>query len=292
MKKIAPLFFIGCLILGAGFFIWTARHSSAPVPTLALKHPTVSAQKGPLKLTLTLYSDTVPRGGPLWFRLTVTNVGKKPFNVNDPLFAPYFLDDGKNFIDYLSLNSGMKKGFYLAIFDDKGKWVGSDYMGTGLIIDIDPCLGPYVGNVLWDTLRESWKIKTADQFEKREADEKKFKSLWNQVVNPGQSIETIAWSYHGLCDGQRPHPPTPPGRFAEYYKLDLSKPGTYKVYARLNHVPTKKEIEEEKREDRAALRVDKEMGWKSDWYKSERAKKSDPEDAIIKTPAISFEVLP
>ena len=288
MKKIAPLFFILCLVLGLGIFIWTMRRQAKPTPSVAFKHPSVSAQKGPLKLTLTLYSDTVPRNGPLWFRLSVTNVGKKPFNINDPIFAPYFLDDGKNFIDYLG--TAEQEGFYIVVLDAKGKRVGSDYLGTGLIVDIDPCLGPYEDSWPWYKLKESWKISGADQFAKREADEKKFKSLWNQVVNPGESIETIAWSYHGLCDGQRMRPPTPPGRFAEYYKLDLKKPGDYKIYAGLNHVPTKKEIEEENKETQIAKESYREHGWKYDLGQTKRIQ--TPTDAIIRTPAITFEVLP
>ncbi len=286
MKRIAPLFFILCLVLGLGIFVRMMRHRPKPIPNVAFKHPSVSAQKGPLKLTLTLYSDTVPRNGPLWFRLSVTNIGKKPFNINDPIFAPYFLDDGKNFIDYLALNSGMKKGFYLVVLDDKGKRVGANYSGTPPLIDFDPCTMWKYGNWPFSKFAD---IRD-DLAMKRDLAEQKFKSFWPHVVSPGESIETIAWSYHGYCDSQRAHPPTPPGRFAEYYKLDINQPGTYKIYAGLNHVPTKKEMEERKGAERVVRRIFREQGWK---YHANRAKPiQTPEDLVVKTPAITFEVLP
>jgi hypothetical protein len=284
MKKIAPLFFILAVALSLWICVEIARHPAVTAPPPTSEQFVTSAQKGPLRLTLTLYSNRVPRGGPLWFRLGVANIGKKSFTISDPVFASRFLDDGDNFIDYLSVN-GDQKGFHLIVLDEKGKEVDQSYQGTGLIIDVDPCLGGYDWNWSWSKIQ-----RASDSFKKRQLDVDNFKALWNHSVDPGKSIETIAWSYHGLCNGQRAHPPTPPGRFAELYGLDLSKPGHYRIYAGLNHVPTQKEIEEQKKVDRDSLEVDREHGWKSDWYG--RKYVETPEDAVIRTPAISFEVLP
>ncbi len=70
----------------------------------AASRPQVSAQKGPLKLTLTPYSNRVPRDGPLWFCLSATNTDKKAFYINDPIFFRHFLraltcPDGKIVIE-------------------------------------------------------------------------------------------------------------------------------------------------------------------------------------------------
>jgi hypothetical protein len=291
MKKIAPIFFSFCIALGAGIFIWAMRHPHAPVlsPDVRSKHPSVSAQKGPLKLTLTLYSDKVPRNGPLWFRLTVTNVGKKPFTIDDPLFAPYFLDDGENLIDYLSDPFKKKNSFHLVVLDDKGREVAQKYQ-TVWAMEMDPCIGFPDNSFESELLSKAQRRKSRAQFKERAIAEKDFKANWKRLVSPGSSIETIAWSYHGYCKGERKNPPIPPGRFAEFYGLDLSRPGHYRIFAGLNHVPTKKELEEKKKEDQDALEVDKKMGWKSDWY----GRKSIPraEDAVIQTPPIDFEVLP
>ncbi len=291
MKKIASVFFSLCVALGAGIFIWMMRHSHAPVLSsdVRLKHPSVSAQKGPLKLTLTLYSDTVPRNGPLWFRLTVTNVGKKPFTIDDPLFAPYFLDDGENFIDYLSDPLKKKNSFHLVVLDDKGKEVAQKYQ-TVWAMEMDPCIGFPDHSFESELLSKAQRLKSRVQFEERAIAEKGFESTWKRLVSPGSSIETIAWSYHGYCKGERKNPPIPPGRFAEFYGLDLSRPGHYRIYAGLNHVPTKKEIEEEKKEDQDALDAYRRMGWKYDLGQTKRIQ--TPTDEIIRTPTITFEVLP
>ncbi len=289
MKRIAPLFFILCLVLGLGIFIWTMRHQAKPTPSVAFKHPSVSAQKGPLKLTLTLYSDTVPRNGPLWFRLSVTNIGKEPFTIDDPLFAPKFLDDGENFIDYLSDPLKKKNSFHLVVLDDKGKEVAQKYQ-TVWAMEMDPCMGFPDNSFESELLSKAQRLKTRIQFKERDIAEKHFEATLKHLVNPGSSIETIAWSYHGYCKGERKNLPIPPGHFAEFYGLDLSRPGHYRIFAGLNHVPTKKELEEKKKEDQDALDAYRRMGWKPDWY----GRKSIPraEDAVIQTPPINFEVLP
>lgn len=291
MKKIAPIFFGLCVALGAGIFIWTMRHTPASVsPDVGSKHPSVSAQKGPLKLTLTLYSDRVPRGGPLWFRLTVTNVGKKPFEIDDPLFAPYFLDDGENFIDYLSDPFKKKNSFHLVVLDDKGTDVAQKYQ-TVWAMEMDPCIGFPDNSFESELLSKAQRRKSRAEFKERAIAEKDFKATWKHLVKPGNSIETIAWSYHGYCKDERKNPPTPPGRFAEFYGLDLSRPGRYRIFAGLNHVPTKKEEEEQRKMELDAKEdCRKGIKWECDWYRLQYIK--TPEDAVIKTPPIDFEVLP
>jgi hypothetical protein len=258
MKKIAPLFFVFCLILGAGVFMWAMRRRPQPTPSVAIKHPSVSAQKGPLKLTLTLYSETVPRNGPLWFRLSVANTSKKTFYINDPIFSRHFLRHGNDFIDYLGDNHDKKTGFYLVVIDAAGHELEQHV--KPLLTDYNPCNGHYAWNEIIMSRSEMRKAKEETIIRN--------KIRRGRVVRPGQALETIPWSYHGFCGRRKAQ--SPPGHFAEFYELDLSEPGDYRVYAVLNDTPSE-EVKKFFRKHRVPI---------------------PPSEVSIRTPLIRFEVLP
>ena len=87
MMRIVAAFLIA-VFCGCEGLVWAAssalRNSKTPVP---LKPKTVTASKGPFKLTFEVANTEVREYDGLWVRLTMTNVGKKSLKVsNGPFF--------------------------------------------------------------------------------------------------------------------------------------------------------------------------------------------------------------
>jgi len=252
----------------------------------AAQEASVSAQKSPIKLTLTLHSKKIRLGDPLWFRLKLTNVSKVPIEIVNGLFC----SDYGVFKKSLESYAGLRKELYLVVVRADGKEVMNYYP----IPPIDGCIeneSGSMGSMSKESPAPPEIQRKVDQWKKEGLNNQQIQAKLDKEFNynpdyhppgwkekpypcsafelaPSKSVETPAWVFKGYCPGDRPHLPMPPGRFVEAIQFQLDKPAHYRVFAVYNVTSD------------------------SDTKKLYRELHMTPSDGYVKTPAINFEVTP
>ncbi|MEK7859254.1 MAG: hypothetical protein AAB320_08955 [Elusimicrobiota bacterium] len=192
-----------------------------------------SAKKGPLRLTLTLYSTKIRAKESIWFKIKLTNISKKDITITDRLF-----DENIDFQVAMKYN---QTGFYtfLSIRDPSGnllEWE-SPFLHHGCHPNYNN-KGPFFGEVGKPvSAEEAAKIKAVWAQEKKEPQPKE------RRLKPGESLTTRTWRAHGACQEESKYAAI--AGYAELRNLEFNTPGIYKVKATYDQDPgeeTRKEF--------------------------------------------------
>lgn len=173
-------------------------------------------------------------GEPVWIKLRLTNVGKKPMVVMDDLFT-----GPMNFQEALESNS--RYGVSIVITGPDGKDLIWDKGRNSPLI---PCSE---AGAIYDPVgtkkAAEWRKqgKSAEQIdellEKDLRAEEKKKRDWAlshhpvKKLQPGESIATGPWRYAGGCGRQEALLPAQIGDYAQLWNYRLDAPGRYKIRA-------------------------------------------------------------
>jgi len=197
----------------------------------------VTATKGPIQLTLRLYKKIVKLDTPLWYQISIKNVGKGKVGVVDKIFWDPTKVDGFIYPEVIGPDGK-------AIKQQEFRPRGND---THWEEDGHETLGVDQGNQLND-LRDQWKKQglSQDQIDSKSADyirdaqeAKSSTSLHGSspylLLLPGGSITTPAWAY---WDGRTTPRPKQIGAFAELMGVHLYPAGKYRVRAVYHEAPS------------------------------------------------------
>lgn len=199
-----------------------------------------SGTTAPIKLTFSVYKSSIAVGERLWFRVRITNVGKKAVLVHDDIFTdPWKLRDqilGRFgvFLEVLDPR-GRPLEFFSPMVDRHPPPQPSGEVPVSGLLEIH---GPEEG-----ALVDKWKSEglKSDEIDRRlmkhnmaKFDAEKLAARPRpRPLQPGEFLETKSWFHHRRMD--RSPPPEPIGDFArlEFFKFD--KPGTYRIRAVFDH---------------------------------------------------------
>ena len=191
----------------------------------------VSGRRGPVRLTLTLYSNKVQVGQPIWYRVTLTNIGKRRFGVYESAFC----SDKKHFMEVLKSHDDIKRELFIVAIGSDGKRLMPYYR-------LQP-RGGSSADIKYKRLGSDFKVLPEEKEDERHVPNPEFFGgplegcPASNTLEPGQSLETPVWAFEGFGPGQRPNPPIPPGHFAEMAQFEFKKPGNYRVYAVFDTTP-------------------------------------------------------
>lgn len=264
----------------AAWFLLVPTLASAR--TAAPAEAETSAIKGPIKLTLSVYrtkvklqkirvftgrdfaglerdfGDNLPNDSriyekydiykngfinePVWFRITIQNVGKRTGPFPGPLFNAEL-----DFAEWLEKDARFKGGF-LSVMDPAGKLVTPPEPLRGMLGT--PCPSNYAPPETPDEIADrkergelikAWKKAglTIDQMNERldkltpkqwkARDDRKWERHYKKRLKPGETVSTPTWRY-STCHVPRDDVHPPEG-FAELHDYKLDKPGTYRIRA-------------------------------------------------------------
>lgn len=178
----------------------STAHSNPPAARNSSKSSV--AEKGPVRLTLELAETKLHPDDSLWVRLSITNIGKKPFKVDDEAF------DSLHILTDLAPSLGLE---IQDLKDGKPVFVQKED-GMPFDNDSEPCLKTYL---------------------EREA---RRPPVIPRMLAPGGTISTPAVSWFSLidvaCRGHAEESPRPP--YGELGDLFLST-GSYRLRAKYRH---------------------------------------------------------
>lgn len=173
-------------------------------------------------------------GEPLWIKIRLTNIGKKPMAVKDDLFTGPL-----KFPEALEANSSY--GVSVVITGPNGKKVPSESIRDTSAL---PCSGSTSRFDPAATAKAvAWRKegKSQEQIDELFAEairaEEKRKKKWEMINHPikklnrGESISTGPWRYQGNCAGQGALFPQQVGDYAQLWNFHLDSPGVYKISA-------------------------------------------------------------
>lgn len=333
-----------CLVV-----LWIASSARAQnVPAEA----EVSASSGPIKLTLSVYRTKLhlgteyvnemdwkqfekdhpgkevgqvgnwksyehpkPRGiaDPLWIRLRVTNVGKKPIVISDHLFT-----GRTNFAAALTDNLEHKMSFYVEVLGPDGKpvrwspqvacprvwskeeirafnntpeqisrrrrydalgkkWVKAGYSREKMQNLLDKVVAEE------NAKKEPSKEERAARAIEEEKEQRRLHP--NKNLAPGESATTASFVAPGLCPTYRAVLPSPIGDFAELWNYHIHEAGSYKIRAMYEGRPLCSRVDRYVGIERTVLQEDCRKGLISTFRATDM-------DVFVRVPPISIEVHP
>jgi hypothetical protein len=160
-------------------------------------------------------------GDAIWVRLTITNVGKEPVGIVEPLFNPR-----KDITTTLSDSIGLRRRVYLELTDASGTQIKfwppfSD----------DVCTNPGRESAPW-THHVSTRGFAVPGSEKSTGESDSF-GKW---LKPGESIKTRAYMYRGSCPEPLPKDILSRG-FAQIKGFQIPEAGRYRLRAVYDYRP-------------------------------------------------------
>lgn len=181
-------------------------------------------------------------GEPLWIRIRLTNVGKKPMFVMDDLFTGP--DDFQK-----TLEAG-RYGVSVVITGPDGNkvpWQSTKEIFGMQCPENDPTSSEYrptpqpgqnpkekVQIEAWrkegKSTREIYKLLNEQEAARRRREQTESKHPIARL-EPGETISTRPWRYSGKCKKDNARLPHQVGDFAELWNFHLDSPGTYKIRA-------------------------------------------------------------
>lgn len=241
----------------------------------------VSASSGPIKITLQFYRKKLGKMDGVWYKLIVTNVGKKDLELSEKVFAdPWAMKD----------SSREKSGLYLDIQDGGGNQVFFNPRGgTGSDVADGPFFQPLGADEQkrWDTKRAEWrkqglsetdveyKVARARIDERRAASRAPEKPRDSFLLAPSASTTTPAWAapYSNFAE-----PVPTPKLLGDYTELPIAAgPGRYRIRAVYDRQPPC-----DKHQDR----------WLTSFCKEHPDAPRRAWDVLVQTPYIKFEIAP
>lgn len=176
----------------------------------------VSATSGPVKLTLAVYKTRLKVGENVRARLTVTNVGKKAFALDDFLFNPK-QDPHAG----LHRNTASKSGTFLEALDQDGKPMPQVFhMDTVGWEECEPGKAPVRSAFTWDE-KASNVVK----------------------LEPGESASNSPWAWAPDCLPEGKAAPKPIAPYMEVDAYPLDRPGRYRLRAVYDQAVTGEDVQ-------------------------------------------------
>ncbi|MBI3505024.1 MAG: hypothetical protein HY059_09300 [Proteobacteria bacterium] len=228
--------------------LWAACLAAAPAHAAPKPALEVSASSGAVKVTLELSSAKIKVGGSLWYRATLTNVGKAAIGVYDRIFLnPQRILDNYNshldtFLEAVGPDGKQVEGrpasYILPLLNGEFGHMGPlpdrppDPKGDRERAEVKQGVVASWKAARWPeaTVRE-WLGLYESGYSKSGASEKE---IFMARLEPGKSIATPPWRYVGDKEYRELDPRVsgePVAGFAELWFWDFRKPGKYKVRA-------------------------------------------------------------
>lgn len=185
-------------------------------------------------------------GEPVWFKLTIKNIGSRPITVFSDIFWEH-----ADFRKALEAGQDSGRGVFFIVTGPDGKPMKRrESVYPHVCSGLDEKRNPFVGPPE-DPAEQAEAKRLISNWEKKGYSRKKIGELLNErlrnqeeaqraafarahprkILQPGQWISTRPWAFDGFCHDEKA---VPIGDFAELWVFDFVRPGRYEVQAVYN----------------------------------------------------------
>lgn len=275
---------IGLIVLLAALFAPAWAQENVPAEA------EVSATKNSIQLTFRLYKTKIrAKEESLWYQLEIKNVGKKGMGVPGLLHAPWNIDISRK-------NRPAPYGIYFQAIGRKGEIYDFHPIDRDTPLECWPkeereALEEHSNKIAAIIEQGGGEKVSDDEIDRRVAhmhdgQPHEIPLLPNgSWLAPGASTTTAAWAHRGQCDEHNGIPSLKPiGQFAELTQLWFDLPGKYSIRAVYNYQQPRK-LKKQLKAETAEFR-------KFSGHDPFPPRPAHEWEIVVKTPAISFEVVP